>query len=497
MHSYFTNLHWSTQSSPGKLRNYDHLASLVEQFNSREVEASQLSAANTTPTPQEKQNGKALKGRSSVSANSKKSHLPPNKKSSVKPPNITSSNSSTSQESTPNVKNGKRRAESPPPVEARPQKRSKVIETEEAREPTPDMEISLSLGYTKNLNEENPLSDRLQAALEKLWENHLQADLGQVVIKAQRGAISLPLVVVLEDQAKSTKFNDNSGDVLLNLFPVEPRGGPESYVLSPRNHDLLRACIELTAANRISMSTTLVIESPQGALGDPMPHVQDGEVVLWLNIVVKVSLLDAIYEEETASMIIRDAQRRLMIDMFPLPSSAQFVKPTVTKFISSLKPAPDLPTQISTNNIQPRDLIAQLLPFQARSVFWMLQQEGFTIDTKTGKVVPLHDETRMPLCWERVVVKSDGSTRFLNRLTGTLLKELEDIASCVQGGILAEEVGCGKTVECIALILLNRPQKRGPKNILWNEVSQISLREVQVRMLLQKGINSLLSYRQL
>jgi E3 ubiquitin-protein ligase SHPRH len=174
-----------------------------------------------------------------------------------------------------------------------------------------------------------------------------------------------------------------------------------------------------------------------------------------------------------------EAQRRVLYEMFPRYIDPNQQSPTVPRFIANLKPAPPLPSPLLANHIQSKDLKCELLPFQQRSVFWMLNREGYTISNK-GEIIPASSAFVVPPLWEQVSTSS-GSTRYLNRLEGQLRKR-EDLQGSepVKGGILAEEVGCGKTVESIALILLNCPTQRGPWNVNWNDVVQIPLHEVKV-----------------
>ncbi|KAF9520464.1 hypothetical protein BS47DRAFT_633987 [Hydnum rufescens UP504] len=57
-------------------------------------------------------------------------------------------------------------------------------------------------------------------------------------------------------------------------------------------------------------------------------------------------------------------------------------------FFRCLKPAPALPPSISDNLLQPQGLKLTLLPFQRKSVFWMLGREGHRSLMPTVLVVP-------------------------------------------------------------------------------------------------------------
>lgn len=143
---------------------------------------------------------------------------------------------------------------------------------------------------------------------------------------------------------------------------------------------------------------------------------------------------------------------------------------------SILEPAPPLPSPISPAGVQPKMLLPSLLPFQRRSVVWMLQREGKTLDEE-GNVVPFVPDYP-PLFWENVEL--GGQTMYLNRLKETLSLELPPPDVEHPGGSLNEAPGLGKTVECLALILLNPDIRRNPSAKRWDADAKVHVREVHV-----------------
>ncbi|KAF9437147.1 hypothetical protein BGZ76_001809 [Entomortierella beljakovae] len=109
--------------------------------------------------------------------------------------------------------------------------------------------------------------------------------------------------------------------------------------------------------------------------------------------------------------------------------------------------------------IQPPLLIPQLLPFQKRSVAWCLMRECGVVN-ELGQVEykqPSFSE-KLPLSWEQICSPT-GLKLLINRPCGLICKEILSLVEKEpepRGGILAEEMGLGKTVEMLALILLNR-----------------------------------------
>ncbi|KAE8147027.1 putative SNF2 family helicase/ATPase [Aspergillus avenaceus] len=101
----------------------------------------------------------------------------------------------------------------------------------------------------------------------------------------------------------------------------------------------------------------------------------------------------------------------------------------------------------------------QLFPFQRRAVRWLLKREGMELQPN-GNVSPVKTVTSndMPTSF-RKFFDVDGRIYFGSQLFMITTRDLSrwfDAGGHLRGGILAEEMGLGKTVEMISLICLNR-----------------------------------------
>ncbi|KAF3770709.1 hypothetical protein M406DRAFT_271973 [Cryphonectria parasitica EP155] len=107
-------------------------------------------------------------------------------------------------------------------------------------------------------------------------------------------------------------------------------------------------------------------------------------------------------------------------------------------------------------------LTAKLYPFQRRAVRWLLRREGieWTLDgngnTITKEVGYSHFDAPSQFIEAN---DADGQKCFVSPLLGKITKDYEifrDLEQNFKGGILAEEMGLGKTVEMLALFCLHR-----------------------------------------
>jgi E3 ubiquitin-protein ligase SHPRH len=201
--------------------------------------------------------------------------------------------------------------------------------------------------------------------------------------------------------------------------------------------------------------------------------------------------LPAIFQPSTSSrkaqdrVTIETARRGLLNLVFPPPSLPETLASSfqgridVPFFYSLAQPARALQQGIIDKFLQPQTLLPTLLPFQKRTVMWMLEREGKSFGPLGDLILKNTDPAVLPVLWQRVSVQDEQLTWYYHRLTGTLTPECPDPQN-VRGGILAEEPGLGKTVECIALVLLNPGIGRGPSNSWWDSETRMTIREIRV-----------------
>lgn len=204
--------------------------------------------------------------------------------------------------------------------------------------------------------------------------------------------------------------------------------------------DLMKACQTLQSSGRALHDGHLkLVLLPATAFNQTQT-----ELPFRLQIEVDVSLIiPTIYEPPPRTIEIEDAQRILLHFLYPsdnpLPRSFEGEN-NISYFYSILRPAPALQVQMADQVMQPNKLLPTLLPFQRRSVAWMLEREGMTI-TPQGEIIAKAAMTEFSF-WDRI--QEGNQTWYLHRLSGALSPEPPEETPAL-GGILAEEPGLGKT----------------------------------------------------
>lgn len=244
-------------------------------------------------------------------------------------------------------------------------------------------------------------------------------------------------------------------DVLLLLpsfaWPDEIRNpafygydSPES--LAHKNFLYALHCLE--TSGRVSLLSTLQFVSIPTSPGE----AETNEMPFILRLHIEVSLLSPrilnaiIYrgaKKQKQVNQLRDIQRRLMFYLFSsnknqdsdIVSLAARRQIDIPVFYSMLGPAPMLGSPDEDQRMQPIELQSQLLPFQRRSVAWLLRREGKGKAEEFGSTLPLF--------WSEVRPnRFSNATWFFNHLSGEIQAERPESHEPL-GGILAEEPGLG------------------------------------------------------
>ena len=111
-------------------------------------------------------------------------------------------------------------------------------------------------------------------------------------------------------------------------------------------------------------------------------------------------------------------------------------------------------------------LESELYPFQKRAVHWMLKREGTMY--KNGGVSKLSRQDRpRNVSFYQPSKDATGDVCHVNHLQGIIQRQgSEDETTHLSGGLLAEEMGLGKTVELMALLSLHRRPELMPEKVV-------------------------------
>ncbi|RPD76905.1 hypothetical protein L226DRAFT_459082 [Lentinus tigrinus ALCF2SS1-7] len=333
---------------------------------------------------------------------------------------------------------------------------------------------------------ENALREWLTAYATTVEESHV-VDLGLVSV----GDFSWPPVYVY-DRTDRTQ--------VLTKLPSLRHGFPfQDYDISQRGRPLrdpLQAFQILANAGRARIGVHLYLVLSTAQSSDEMPfslHIQVDCSVVCPKIFEPIVAVSKAPSENTRVAEVQEAQRRLFTHLFPpqSPVPPSFHGHTDIPFLFSiLQPAPALPSPEAYDAVQPESLLPTLLPFQRRTVAWMMDREGRTV-TANGDIIPVSSidvaSRPLPLFWDAFPISSE-ETWYVNRLRGIVSQKRptgrdDDWDEDSPGGIVAEEPGLGKTLECISTIMMNPAPDRSPVNKRWDTEAQIDVREIKTTLI--------------
>ena len=243
---------------------------------------------------------------------------------------------------------------------------------------------------------------------------------------------------------------------------------------------VLQSCYELQQTHKVKIQADMkIIIFPQGS-----HKSNESELPFEVQLCIAVSIdnpsdfnfLDRQMPKKRAS-VIREHQRQLCYFLYGQTSGPEIMPHNIDipYFYSILTSPPQVLSHLADAAMQPDALLPTLLPYQRRSVAWLLSREGKEVSPE-GFIVPRTGEADYSF-WE--TVQEGNNTFAYNRLARMIYVDKDPVERSY-GGILAEEPGLGKTLEVVALILLNpAPEDRTPRMIRWDPVARLDVKAVK------------------
>lgn len=219
------------------------------------------------------------------------------------------------------------------------------------------------------------------------------------------------------------------------------------------NGEWLLSLTNMISKGALTANIALSLATPP--LGYPSDRITAGSLLLRLSISVQAGV-------STASLWPTALPRERIVDMasivrfaddYPDPHDWRTEEINDSFVLRHLRPAS---IDSSADTLQPADLNLTLLPFQRRSTAFVLGREGMVFDSNgslvpTNSVIGHQGSQDLGIWWKRI-----RPDLYYNWIEARFVQDPQlTLHHNFKGAMLAEEMGLGKTVEAVALMLLN------------------------------------------
>ncbi|MCJ1471859.1 hypothetical protein MMC13_000500 [Lambiella insularis] len=298
------------------------------------------------------------------------------------------------------------------------------------------------------------------------WEDHLtlaRVEIGLVFDQIPFESSGNPVPVGVR----------SSSPVLLRLLMYSEDGGAHCELRTMENNTLgifrLQSPIEPQTRRFLKIATSLCCASKRSSAKALCEITRSDHELPYSRYVLQIKIIwrNSKSFEDSRS----DGQNDILTMLAPGEGLYKVESWSPRDFYESVHVPPN---DIDTAGLTVDGLVCQLYPFQKRAIRWLLSREGVNLEGKNDTDRDSNSkQSGLPHGFFGTK-DVDGRSCFVSYWLGMVTTDKSlviGVDTQLKGGILAEEMGLGKTVEVIALICSHR--RGGPSNAVFDSEANL------------------------